>query len=301
MVRVLILCGSTASGKSKVALELAPKINGEIVSADSQQVWRGLDIGTAKPSLGEQKKIPHHLIDVVGPGDKFDVSQYVTLADQAIKEIRERDKLPLVVGGTGMYLRVLLHGLCEAPPQDKAIRQKLTEEMQKFGLPVLFERLQKIDPDTIRKIHPNDPTRIIRSLEVYEMTGYPLSHFHEKHCVEKPRYEALQIGIDCDRKILGEKIDARVDAMLKSGWLEEVRGLLKIYTADSQAMQSIGYKQLIAHLQGRYSLEEAIAEIKKQTKAYAKRQMTWFRSDKSVKWINPENAVAFILRHYKTS
>ena len=177
MKKIVVICGPTAVGKSEMALEIAEKFNGEIVSADSGQVWEELDIGTAKPSFADRQRVKHHLIDVAKPSEPFDVSRYVALADQAIAEIIGRGHLPIVVGGAGMYLRILLYGLCEAPPQDKEIRQKIIGRVEKEGLQNLFEALKKIDPDIAKKIHPNDKTRIIRALEVYELTGYPLSHF----------------------------------------------------------------------------------------------------------------------------
>ncbi|OGQ05444.1 MAG: tRNA (adenosine(37)-N6)-dimethylallyltransferase MiaA [Deltaproteobacteria bacterium RIFCSPLOWO2_12_FULL_44_12] len=293
--RIIIICGPTGVGKSKVALAIAKKLNAEIVSADSQQVWKELDIGTAKPSPQALQEVPHHLIDVATPGEHFDVSRYVELADQAIADIIKRGKLPLVVGGAGMYIRVLLYGLCEAPPQDKEIRKRLLEQAKEEGLAVLFEKLRTLDPETSRTLHPNDTTRIVRALEVYELAGKPLSQFQKSHRFQKPRYEASQIGIACDRKILHHKIEQRTDWMIANGWTEEVRELLKFYSSDCQALRSIGYKQIVSHLKGAISLEEALDDIKKQTRAFAKRQLTWFRADKLIQWTQPENAVDFIL------
>lgn len=287
MVKIIVICGPTAVGKSRVALELAQKYNGEIVSADSQQVWKGLDIGTAKPTPVERSQVPHHLIDVVSPDENFDVSRYVTLADAAIADITKRKKTPLVVGGAGMYIRILLYGLCEAPPQDKAVRQRLMQRIEKEGLEKLYAELKKRDGKAAQKIHPNDKIRIIRALEVFEITGYPLSHFQQKHRFQKPRYEATPIGLNCDRKLLHQNIDRRVDWMIANGWVEEVRELLKFYSSDCQALQSIGYKQIVQHLKGQLPLEQTIAEIKKQTKAFARRQLTWFRADRNIHWVDP--------------
>lgn len=297
MKKIVVICGPTAVGKSKIALELAEKLGGEIVSADSGQVWEGLDIGTAKPVFDERRRVPHHLIDVSKPGDHFDVSRYVELADQAIAEISARGHIPFIVGGTGLYFRILLHGLCSAPPQDKEVRKKIVGEMDEKGLAHLYARFEKIDPEAAKKIHPNDKTRIIRALEVFEITGHPISHFQNQHRFQKPRYEAKQIGLNCDRALLHKNIERRVDWMIANGWGEEARELLKFYTADSQALQSIGYRELVAHLQGKISLEETVAEIKKQTRAYARRQLTWFRSDKAIQWFNPADfeAVATFL------
>lgn len=289
--KIVVVCGPTAVGKSKLALEIAQKFNGEIISADSQQVWKELDIGTAKPSWAARQKIPHHLIDVACPDEHFDVSRYVELADQAIKDITQRGKIPFVVGGAGMYIRILLYGLCEAPPQAQATRQRLFQQMEAEGLERLFRRLVEVDPNSAQKIHPNDKTRILRALEVFEITGYPLSHFQQRHRFKNPRYQAIQIGLNCDRKILHQNIETRVDWMIANGWVEEVRELLKFYSSDSQALQSIGYKQLVQHLKGHLSLEETVADIKKQTRAFARRQLTWFRADKNIRWFDPQDEI----------
>lgn len=289
MKQIILLCGPTAVGKSKVAMQLAEKFKGEIVSADSGQVWEGLDIGTAKPSFEERRRVPYHLIDVVKPGEHFDVAQYIHLADQALEEITGRRHLPIVVGGAGMYIRILLYGLCEAPPQDTTIRQKLADRMEEEGLENLYEELKKIDPPAAKNIHPNDKTRIVRALEVYQITGRPLSFFQKRHRFQNPRYEALQIGLNCDRNLLHQNIERRVDWMIANGWAEEVRELLKFYSSDSQALQSIGYKQIVQYLKGKISLEEAVAKIKRQTKAFARRQLTWFHADKTIQWMEPSN------------
>ncbi|MDP2600350.1 MAG: tRNA (adenosine(37)-N6)-dimethylallyltransferase MiaA [Deltaproteobacteria bacterium] len=285
MQKIIVLCGPTAGGKTKLAIALAEKFNGEIISADSGQVWRELDVGTAKPTPEDRRRIPHHLIDVVTPGEHFDVSHYCTLADKAIADIARRGKMPFVVGGTGMYLRVLLYGLCKAPKQDLRLRKKLEERIKKGGSEKLYQELKKIDPALAEKISPNDKTRVIRGLEVYELAGAPLSAFQEEHKLQKPRYDALQIGLSFDRAAIRERIDKRVDWMIANGWGEEVRELLKFYSAASQAFKTIGYKQWAAHLRGENSLEKTAGEIKKQTKAFAKRQMTWFKADKSILWV----------------
>lgn len=286
MNRILILCGPTAVGKSALAMDLAQKFNAEIVSADSQQVWRELDIGTAKPSPQDRARVPHHLIDVANPDEKFDVARYAALADTAIADICGRGKLPLIVGGAGMYIRILLYGLCEAPPQHSQVRKELMGRIEREGCAPLYEELKKTDPLAAQKIHPNDKTRIVRALEVRATTGQTLSQFQTQHAFRQPRYEALQIGLNCDRAELHEKIGRRVDWMIANGWAEEVRELLKFYSPDCQALQSIGYKQLVAHLQGRTPLEEAVQKIKQQTRAFARRQLTWFRADKKIRWFD---------------
>lgn len=289
MQKIVILCGPTAVGKSALALEFAEKLNGEIISADSQQVWRELDIGTAKPSPAERKQVPHYLIDVASPDETFDVSRYAALADTAIAAITARGRLPIVVGGAGMYIRVLLYGLCEAPPQDLALRRQFAVRLEKEGLPALYEELKKIDPAAAQKIHPNDKTRTLRALEVHKITGKPISELQQAHAFRHPRYEALQIGLNCDRALLHEKISQRTDWMIANGWSEEVRELLKFYSPDSQALQSIGYRQLVAYLQGHIPLEEAVQKIKQQTLSLARRQLTWFRADPKIHWMDAAN------------
>ena len=283
--KIVILCGPTASGKSGLALDLARGFGMEIVNADSQQVWRGLDIGTAKPLPADRALVPHHLIDVASPGESFNVSQFVARADAAIEAIVARGKKVLVVGGTGMYLRILLQGLCEAPPQDPTLRHALMAKVQDGELPLLFEELKKADPELAAKLHPQDTTRIVRGLEVYRLTGMPLTRFHRQHKKATLRYEALQIVLHEEKDVLGKRIEERVEAMMSQGWLEEVRCLLKEYSPKCQALQAIGYKQLAMHLQGGLTLDEAVAEIKKVTKAFAKRQLTWFRKNPELLWV----------------
>lgn len=292
MKKGVFLLGPTAVGKSALGLSLAEAFNGEIISADSQQVWRELDIGTAKPTPAECWRVPHHLIDAAVPGEHFDVSRYAVLADKAYEEISARGKVPFLVGGAGLYVRIFLYGLCEAPPQDPQVREELLLRVQKEGLESLYTELKKIDPTAEQKIHPNDKTRIIRSLEVYEQTGYPLSYFHEKHRSQTPRYPVLQIGLDLPREELHKRINSRVDWMMANGWDEEVRELLKFYSAGSQALQSIGYKELVRHLRGELSREEVTEEIKKKTRGLARRQLTWFRGDQSIEWFDPREPSA---------
>lgn len=291
LTKILVLCGPTAVGKSKVALDLAQRHNGEIVSADSQQVYRELDIGTAKPTPAERAAVPHHCIDVANPDEHFDVARHVTRADTAIGDIAKRGKTPIVVGGTGMYIRILLYGLCEAPGQDKVLREKLARRLEEEGLEKLYAELRKTDPEAARKIHPNDKTRILRALEVFELTGYPLSRFQQQHRFQKPRYAAKQIGFNVERKLLHRNIDTRVDWMIANGWVEEVRELLKFYSSECQSLQSIGYKQIVAHLKGGPGLAETAAEIKKETRALARRQLTWFRADKNIVWQTPQDKI----------
>ena len=285
--KIIIICGPTAVGKTSVSITLAKRFNGEIVSADSQQVWRGMDIGTAKANLAVQSEVPHHLIDVATPNEHFDAARFVELADIAIEDITSRDKNVFVVGGTGMYLRMLEFGLCKAPPQDEDIRLKLGNEIELQGLQKLHNRLRDLDPESALVIHPNDHTRIIRALEIYELSGKKASEFRKVHGFEERRYDTLKIGLNIDREELYTRINQRIDKMLEEGLLDEVSGLLEKYGDDIQGLKAVGYREFVRHLTGELSLEDAIELAKRNSRRFAKRQLTWFRSDSEIKWFLP--------------
>lgn len=286
--KLLVLTGPTASGKTGLSIALAKRFDAEIVSADSMQVYCGMDIGTAKPTPEERKEIPHHVVDVAQPAEAFDAARYVRHADQAIQDIHRRGKRVFVVGGTGLYLRALLHGLHGAPPPDARRRAALLEEASRLGWPALHARLAAIDPQTAQRLHPNDGVRISRALEVYETTGVPMSKWQRDHGFASWRYEALVLCLDLDKEELWRRIFERVDQMMAQGFLAEVRGLLDSGVAQScKAMGSLGYKQLAAHLCGALSLDQAVAQIKLETRRYAKRQLTWLRGDRNVEWVSP--------------
>lgn len=293
--RIIIICGPTAVGKTGVSIELANKFNGEIVSADSQQVWRGFDIGTAKnPSCVMrrascvEKSPSQHLIDVANPDEHFDAARFVKLADDAIADIAKRGKLPFVVGGTGMYLKMLVHGFCEAPPRDEEMRKQLEEAAALRGIQSLYEELKKIDVKTATKLPPTDRTRIIRALEIFKLTGVPASELRTQHKFKERRYDALKIGLTIDRRELYSRIDERVELMIKEGLVDEVRELLSRYDEGCQPFSAVGYREIVAHLKGKIRLDEAIRLTKQMTRNFAKRQLTWFRADKEVKWFDPE-------------
>lgn len=287
--KIIIICGPTAVGKTSVSIALAKRFNGEIVSADSQQVWREMDIGTAKANLAVQSEVPHHLIDVAGPFEHFDAARFVEQADLAIEDITSREKNAFVVGGTGMYLRMLECGLCKAPPQDEEVRLKLKNEIELHGLQKLHDRLRDVDPESARVIHPNDHTRIVRALEILELSGKPASEFRKKHGYNERRYNTLKIGLNIDREELYTRIDQRIDKMLEEGLVDEVSGLLEKYGADIQGLKAVGYREFVRHLIGEISLEEAIELAKRNSRRFAKRQLTWFRSDSEIKWFHPDN------------
>lgn len=296
--KILVIAGPTASGKSELALRLARELDGEIVNADSMQVYRGMDIGTAKATAEERAQIPHHLIDMVDPDHPFSAADFAEAADRAIADIVSRGKQAIVVGGTGLYIRALLKGLVESPGGADEFRQALHEEAVRLGNAALLERLRRVDPELAERLHPNNLPRIIRALEVHHLTGIPLSHYQREHAFSGQRYRSLQIAIRVERGILYRRIDERVERMLAEGLLDEVRQLLAAdYTPEMKAMRAIGYKESIAHLAGAYSLDEATRLIKRETRHYAKRQLTWFNADKDILWFEYPGEFDTILRH----
>lgn len=295
--RLVIILGPTAVGKSEVALELATKFNGEIVNADSQQVYRFMDIGTGKPSTAERQRVRHHLIDVVNPDEEFNAALFRRLATNAIEEIHERWRQAFVCGGTGLYLRALTQGLFEGPGQDPAIRGALESEIEEHGLALVYRRLEHIDPTVGSAIHPNDRQRIIRALEVFQITGKPISVWQNQHSFQENPFTMLKIGLNRERPELYGLINRRSDEMVRGGMLEEVRGLVdKGYALDLKPLQSVGYRQMGAVLQGKMALADALEEMKQETRRLAKRQLTWFRRDEEIRWFHPERQMQEILR-----
>ena len=287
---LVVILGPTAVGKTAVGLRVAEQIGGEIISADSAAVYRGMDIGTAKPTAEERARVRFHLIDVADPDEPFTAAKFRELALEAIRDIQARGKRVLIVGGTGLYLRVLLHGFSLAPPpRDPTIRKRLQQEAREQGLPALYARLQQVDPQAAARIHPNDAVRIIRALEVYEMTGKPVSEWQHRADSELP---ALKLGLTMPRPLLYRRINARVDQMMAQGFLQEVQNLLsKGYNRDLPALKGLGYRHLIAYLTGEMGLEEAVALWKRDTRRFAKRQMTWFRREPGILWLDASDGV----------
>ena len=296
MQKIIIICGPTAVGKTQIAIDLAKKFNGEIVSADSGQVWKGFDIGTAKENHQSRNNlldeppcsVTQHLIDILDPTEHIDASKFVALADAAIKDISSRGKNIFVVGGTGMYLKMLVHGFCEAPPRDLEIRKKLEDEARLLGISKLHERLQTIDGESAKVLHANDTTRIIRALEIFELTGVSATEFRRKHGFAEKRYDALKIGLTCDREKLYRRINERVDKMIEMGLIEEGKNLLKKYDESCQPFSAVGYRETVNFIKGKMGLEDTIRLIKQNTRHFAKRQLTWFRADKEIKWFEPD-------------
>lgn len=285
---VVVLLGPTAVGKTEASIRIAKEFSCEIVSVDSRQVYKLMDIGTAKPPLEVREEIPHHLIDIVFPDEVYTAGDFCSDADRAIKGVLERGNLPLLVGGTALYYWLFLRNpMSRLPKANTELRKNLLQ----LGKDKLYEELSKVDPMSAKKIHPNDLHRIVRALEVYYITGKPLSYLH---CYSKEssgaEYDALWIGLNRDRGELYERINKRVEEMISKGLIDEVKKLLELgYSPDLPAMRGHGYRELCDYFSGKYTLEEAIDNIKKDTRHYAKRQLTWFRKWKDIKWFHPDN------------
>lgn len=281
---LIVICGPTAVGKTAAAVALAQRLDAEIVAADSRTIYRFMDIGTAKPLPEQRAAVPHHLLDIADPDEVVTLATYRALAAQAIAGIRGRGRLPLLVGGTGLYIRAVIEGFTIPPvPPDPDLRRTL-EEAERREPGVLHTRLAAVDPAAASRVHPRNVRRLIRALEVYERTGRPISTLQRR---EQPAGPTLQAGLTMSREALYRAIDARVDAQLAAGLVGEVRGLLaRGYGAERPSMQGLGYKEIIAHLEGRASLEEAAGTLKRNTRRFARRQYTWFRADPRIRWID---------------
>ena len=297
--KLLCLLGPTAVGKTEIAIQLAQHLDAEIISVDSRQIYRQMDIGTAKPTPEEQQAARHHLIDCVDISRPFSVADYQSLADTAIADIQNRGKQVLLVGGAGLYFRAIVDGLFEGPGADPALRKRLEEEAAQFGVDALHKRLQTYDPESAERIHPNNLVRVIRALEVYELTGTPMSELQQQWHPNKQRYPFIAFGLTMPRALLYRRIEQRVDVMLANGLIAEVESLLASgYARNSVALQSFGYRELIAYLDGDCTYLEAISQLKQNTRRFAKRQLTWFRKDTRIEWLDRESTpgiVAFLL------
>ncbi|MDE0020012.1 MAG: tRNA (adenosine(37)-N6)-dimethylallyltransferase MiaA [Candidatus Poribacteria bacterium] len=284
--KVFAVLGPTAAGKTAVGIRLAQTLDGEIVSVDSRQIYRELDIGTAKPTAAERAAARHHLIDVVSPAQKYSAALFQKEADAAIAEIRSRGKLPILVGGAGLYYRALVDGLFEGPSADTEARRRLEAEADARGNERLMERLYKVDREAAERIHPNDRMRLIRALEVYELTGRPISELRREWRGKPPRYEASAVALRRPREQLNRRINARVKRMLADGLLEETQALRATYARSDPAFNGFGYAELWDYLDGKHTFEKALELLKRNTRRYAKRQMTWFRADLRIQWID---------------
>ena len=288
--RLICLLGPTAVGKTEIAIRLAQRLNAEIISVDSRQIYRQMDIGTAKPTPEEQQAARHHLIDCVDISQPFSVADYQFLADTAIADIQNRGNRVLLVGGAGLYFRVIVDGLFEGPGADPALRKRLEGEVAQFGVDALHDRLRVCDPESADRIHPNNIVRVIRALEVYELTGTPMSQLQQQWHPERQRYPFIAFGLTMPRALLYCRIEQRVDVMLANGLIAEVESLLAAgYGRDTIALRSFGYKELIAYLDGDCTYLEAISQLKQNTRRFAKRQLTWFRKDTRIEWLDRES------------
>ena len=288
--KLLCLLGPTAVGKTEIAIQLAQHLNAEIISVDSRQIYRQMNIGTAKPTSEEQQAARHHLIDCVDISQPFSVADYQALVDAAITDIQSRGKQVLLVGGAGLYFRAVVDGLFEGPGADPALRAQLKQEAAEHGVNALHDRLRACDPESADRIHPNNKVRVIRALEVYELTGTPMSELQQQWHPEKQRYPFIAFCLTMPRALLYHRIEQRVDVMLANGLIAEVESLLAAgYSRDTIALQSFGYKELIAYLDGECTYMEAISQLKQNTRRFAKRQLTWFRKDTRIEWIDRES------------
>lgn len=286
-IPLIVICGPTASGKTSLGIELAKRIGGEIISADSMQIYKGMDIATAKPTAEEMCGIPHHLISIIDPDTEFSVADYLTLAREKIADIHSRGKMPIVVGGTGLYISSLVDNISfENAYTDGSVRKRLTDEAEKLGREAMLDRLRQIDPETAEGLHANNITRIIRALEIYELTGMKFSEHKAVSRMNESPYKVCMVGLDFnDRNVLYDRINRRVDIMAEQGLVEEARAVYESGHKMKTAHQAIGYKELIPYFEGEKTLDECLDFLKMQTRRYAKRQLTWFRRDERIVWI----------------
>ncbi len=276
---LLVITGPTASGKTALALALARQLDGELIGADSVQVYRGMDIGSGKPTQAELLGIAHHLIDIRDPDQPLDAVGFAALADAAIASVASRHKLPIVVGGSGLWLRALLRGLVELPSVDPALRERLTQEAEAHGTAALHARLKAVDEIAAREIHPHDRVRVVRALEVFEQTGRPVGELRRQHALGAPRYRALRMVIDPGPDALTARIRERTRTMLEMGFVAETEALVARYGPELRALGSVGYREVVAHLQGRIPLEQLEESIVRATRIYARRQRTWLNNE----------------------
>lgn len=287
--KVIVICGPTASGKTSLSISLAKKINGEIVSCDSMQIYKEMDIGSAKPTVEEMQEIKHYLVDFVSPEKRYSVSEYKEDASKAIEEIINKGKTPIIVGGTGLYLNSLIYNIQYNEMEiDLNYRRELEKEAEEYGLEVLYNRAKEIDPEAMEKVSANDKKRITRVLEIYNATGRNKTEL-EKKSRKEVSYNYLIFGINMERSILYDRINKRVDIMLEQGLIEEVKNLINKYSNMPTAMQGLGYKEVKEFLDGNISKEEMIEKIKMETRRYAKRQITWFKRIENIIWLDGLN------------
>lgn len=290
MEKVIVLCGPTAAGKTDLAIDLALLVGGEVISADSAQVYRYMDIGTAKPTPEEQRGIPHHMMDIVNPDEEFSVAQYKKMAEDAVRDILSRGKIPVVAGGTGLYISSLVYNVQFSDTMsDWGFRERMRALAEQYGPEYLHDRLKEVDPASAERIHPNNVKRVIRALEVFETTGRPISEHQAESRTKPPEFEYILFGLTMDRQKLYERIEKRTDIMMEKGLADEVARILEMgYSRDLVSLQAIGYKEIASAICGECSMEEAVELVKLRTRHLAKRQITWFKSMKGLKWLDTQ-------------
>ncbi|MBI5238682.1 MAG: tRNA (adenosine(37)-N6)-dimethylallyltransferase MiaA [Deltaproteobacteria bacterium] len=301
-IKAVVIAGPTASGKTALAIELARIFDGEIISADSMQVYKRMNIGAGKPSKEQRDAVAHHLIDIAEPAEDYTAADFMRDADRTIKDIHNRGKKVFVAGGTGLYIRALLHGIIDSPAGDSALREALSAEAAERGAGWVHERLKSLDPEAAASIHPNNLRRVLRALEVTLLLKRPSSKLKKEHAFLENRYDALLIGLEMGRQALYAAIDERVDGMLAKGLVDETRGLIDAgYSTNLKPMNGLGYKEAAGFLRGEYSLAEAARLIKRNTRRYAKRQRTWFKKEPGIIWLSPtdrETIQALVAKHF---
>jgi tRNA dimethylallyltransferase len=303
--KIVVLAGPTAVGKTELSLAVAEEFGCEIISMDSMQIYKYMDIGTAKPTAQERQRIPHHLLDFVDPAEPYNVGSYVADARRTIKEIAGRNRLPMLVGGTGLYMTRLLDGIFALPEVPKEIRDNIQTILQEKGHACLHAELKKVDPESAARIHPHDSQRLTRAMEIWQATGIPWSRHlrfeKEERAKRRAGYDVLKIGLNCDRIILYERINRRVDIMVEEGILQEVEKLLAMgYSRELKPMQSIGYLHMVNYIDNLWQWDESLAYLARDTRRYAKRQLTWFGRDEEINWCGPAeiNAVRSLVKEF---
>ncbi len=285
---LLAILGPTAVGKTELSLKIAKHINGEIISADSMQIYRKMDIGTAKASQSDRTQVKHHLIDIVDPDQDFSVADYQKRVDELIPKIVKKGKIPILVGGTGLYIKAIIQGfLFPEMETNIELRRKLEKEAEKYGNEYVHKKLEEIDIELANKLHPNDLRRVIRGIEIYKETGNTITYYKKKQKATPMRYNALKIGLTREREKLYKRINQRIDIMIENGLINEVENLLNSgYDIGMTALQGLGYKEIVGYLDNEYSFDEAVRILKRDTRHFAKRQITWFKRDNDINWFN---------------
>jgi tRNA dimethylallyltransferase len=287
--KVIVITGPTCSGKTNIAISIAEKLQTEIISADSRQVYKYLTIGTAKPGTEALSKVRHHFVDTLEPDDDFNISKYEIDALKIIGQLLDDGKIPVIAGGSGLYIRALVDGIFNSVDNDEEYREKLKNKREKFGNEYLYEELKKVDPQSAQKMLPQNWKRVMRALEVYHLTDQPIWQFQENYS-RKNDYEFIQFGLNWNRRVLYDNIEKRIDQMIDNGLVDEVKDILsRGYSKELNALNTVGYKEIISFLENEITIERAIELIKRNTRRYAKRQMTWFRKDKRIRWFDIES------------